>query len=65
MFSPTYIAPSMYIENRNIHTIFVSPVERVEVETINRCIKISYAGWDLITPRIVKRKEHIMLSYYP
>ena len=32
--SPNGIKPSMYIKDRNLHTIFISPVGEDEVETI-------------------------------
>ena len=59
--SPNDIDPSMYIKNRNLHTIFISPVGEDEVETIIIGLKISSPGWDLIIPRIVKLTYHTFI----
>ena len=42
--SPNGIDPSMYIKDRNLRTIFISPVGEDEVETIIISLKISSPG---------------------
>ena len=42
--SPNGIDPSIYIKDRNLHTIFISPVGEDEVETIIIGLKISSPG---------------------
>ena len=60
-FSPNGIDPSMYIKDRNLHTIFISPVGEDGVETIIISLTISSPGWDLKTPCIGKLTYHAFI----
>ena len=39
---------------RNLHSLFFQPVEEAEVASIIKFLKMSSAGWDSISARVVK-----------
>ena len=44
----------MFLKNRVIESIFLKPVSENEVDDIIKLLKNSSAGWDQISPRVVK-----------
>ena len=43
-----------YLGRRNVHTLFLEPVDQMEIGTIIKNLKTSSPGWDHILPKIIK-----------
>ena len=55
-------SPSSYITNNVTETIFIEPVSSLEIANIIKQLKDSSAGWDDLSPKIVKQATHSILS---
>ena len=47
-------SPSLFLKNRNLSSIVLEPVIEDEVKNVIKCLKLSSAGWDSISPCVVK-----------
>ena len=51
----TNISPTKNLKNIDIQSMLVNHVTKNEVEEIIKSLKISSAGWDFVSPAVVKK----------
>ena len=56
------ISPIENMKGRNIQSMFIKPVFEQEVQTIIKRLKNSSAGWDAISPNVVKATENAFIT---
>ena len=57
----TDISPTRNL-NRNLNSMFLSPVQEKEVEAIIKSLKVSSAGWDNVSACVVKKTYELVIT---
>ena len=59
---PTNKSPTENLKAKNLHSMLIQPVTENEVENIIKSLKVSSAGWDLVSACVVKKSYNFVLS---